>query len=100
MIAFKDLGIKAETEAFSGDKIKISRLLNREITVKRFKIVESKFNDKGNGKRLDMQIEIDGKEHICWTSSIILQATIKQVPADSFPFTTTIIENNERYEFT
>src|SRR5687767_11975005 len=100
MNQFKDFGIKAPAPAFSGDKIKMNKILNKEVIIHRYKIEESRFKDKGNGKRLDMQIELNGNNYIVWTSSVVLQETIKQIPAANFPFTTTIVLENERYEFT
>jgi hypothetical protein len=100
MKQFKDFGITAPAPAFAGDKIKMSKILNKQIIIHRYKIEDSKFKDKGNGKRLDMQIELKGTNYIVWTSSVVLQETIKQIPAENFPFTTTIVLENERYEFT
>jgi len=100
MHSFKDFGIKAPAPAFAGDQIKMNKILNKQIIIHRFRIEESRFKDKGNGKRLDMQIEVSGIIYIVWTSSVVLQETIKQIPAASFPFTTTIVLENERLEFT
>lgn len=96
MKQFKEFGIKAESPAYIGDKIKIKHLFNKEITVYKYKIEDS--NYEGKGKRLCMQIEVDGVMRIVFTGSKTLQEMIQK--ADDFPFTTTIIDNNERYEFT
>lgn len=100
MNSFKDFGIKAPMPAYAGDQIKINKILNKQIIIHRYRIEESKFKDKGNGKRLDMQIEMNDILYIVWTSSVVLQETIKQIPAANFPFTTTIVLENERFEFT
>lgn len=100
MTTFKELGIKPAERGFTGDKIKMSKVLNKQIKVEAYKIEASKFADKGNGKRMILQIEVEDKKHIIFTGSIYLMDTIAQVPKDKFPFTTTIIEENERYEFT
>src|SRR5690606_24280650 len=92
---FKDLGIITENKPFTGDKIKIIKILNREITVHDYKIQDSKFE----GKRLDLSIELNGIKHVTWTCSKIMMNTIQQVPKDKFPFITTIIEDNG-YHFT
>lgn len=39
--AFKDLGIVATSDAFTGDKIKIGRILDRDIVVHKYRIVPS-----------------------------------------------------------
>jgi hypothetical protein len=100
MTAFKDLGIKPAEKGFTGDKIKMSKVLNKQIKVEAFKIEASKFTDKGNGKRLVLQVVVDEKQHIIITGSTYLMDAINQVPKDKFPFTTTIVEEMERFEFT
>jgi len=96
---FKDFGIKTNVKAFSGDKIKISRVLNREIVIHDFKIVDSKYTDAGNGKCLYLQISIADVKYVVFTGSIGLMEEIILVPAEGFPFTTTIVEDNERFQF-
>ncbi|MBL7902924.1 MAG: reverse transcriptase [Bacteroidia bacterium] len=96
---FKDLGVKPNLPAMQGDKIKVDRILNREITVHSFQIKESKF-DRGNGKCLYMQIEVDQQKRVLFTGSGVLMDTIQQIPVDSFPFITTIVKENDRFQFT
>ena len=98
MTAFKDLGIKAELSNFTGDKIKIDRLLNAEISVLDYKIEDSKV--KQGTKLLILQLEKQGTKHVLFSGSTILIQMIKQVPKDKFPFTTTIIKESEHLEFT
>ena len=99
MKKFKDFGIKAETKAFSGKHMDIERLIGQEIIISDYKIGPSKYPEKGNGLRLDLQIILDGADRITWTGGIALQQMIKAVPEEDFPFKTTIIRNNKRYEF-
>lgn len=99
MARFSELGIKPAEAGFIGDKIKISKILNREIIILKYRIETSKY-EKGNGKRLDMQIEFGGTMHVVFTGSVVLQETIQRVPPEAFPLTTTIVEENERYQFT
>lgn len=99
MKKFKDFKIQPVTIGLTGDKIKIERLLNREITVIDFRIVPSKYPEKGNGMRLDLQIEVDGVQRVMWHGSQVLQDMIMRVPKSEFPFKTTIVRQNERYEF-
>lgn len=94
--SFKDFGIENTEKAFTGDKIKIKKVLNMEIRVLGFRITDSKF--EGKGKRLDMQIQVKDTKHLVFTSAVGLMEVIQRVP--EFPFSTTIVENNERYEFT
>jgi hypothetical protein len=100
MKQFKEMGITAERKSFVGDKIKLERILNREITVHDFKVEPSKITDKGNGKCLYLQIELKDDKHVVFTSSIYLQDMISQVPRSDFPFKTTIVKVNDHFEFT
>lgn len=95
MKRFRDFGIKADYKGFIGDKIKISKVLNREIIIHDFKIEDSKFD----GKRLDMQIQIGDTMHVLWTGSIVLMSMIQKIPRADFPFIATIVRENECYEF-
>lgn len=99
MHSFSEFGIKTTAKNFEGEKIKIDSVLNKQITVEAYKIEQSKF-EKGNGKRLDMQITVDGTKRLLFTGSINLMDMIQQVPSDKFPFTTTIVRENERLIFT
>ena len=98
MIKFKDFGIKTEIQSFVGDKIKMDRILNRVITVLAYRIENSKY--EGKGKRLDLQIKIGDITHVVFTGSVVLMDQIQKVPKDSFPFETTVVKENERFEFT
>ncbi len=96
---FSDFKIKSELPAaFNGDKIKIDRIFNREISVSRFKIEPSTVNIGTN--RLVLEIELNGNKHIVFTGSLWLMEAIQKIPEDGFPFTTTIINDNDRYLFT
>lgn len=98
--SFKDFGIIVESVSLQGDKIKISKVLNKPIKIHKYKIGPSKFCEKGNGKCLHIQIEIDNEMRVVFTGSINLQEMIEKVPKDKFPFNTTIVKNDERYDLT
>jgi hypothetical protein len=101
MNSFSQFNIKITSKGFEGDKIKISKILNREVVIHHFKIEDSKiFRDKGTCKCLHLQISFNNEKHIVFTSSSGLIETILQVPNDGFPFTTTIVEENDRFIFT
>lgn len=93
---FKDFGIKTSLQSFTGDKIKMERILNREISVYDFRIEDSKFK----GKCLYLQIAIADIKYVVFTGSGALIEMIQQVPKIEFPFKTTILKENERFEFT
>ena len=96
---FKDLGVSPTKPVLQGEKIKIDRVLNKEIIVHSYEIKDSKY-DRGNGKCLYIQIELDGQKRVLFTGSGVLMETIQKVPADAFPFTTTIVKDNDRFQFT
>ncbi|MFD2962791.1 MULTISPECIES: hypothetical protein [Olivibacter] len=96
MKTFKEFGIKPTKQGFTGDKIKISKILNKEINVLDFKIESSQFK----GKCLHMQIECGERKFVVFTGSTGLIDMIQRVPSDGLPFSTTIVEENERFEFT
>lgn len=98
MIKFSDLGIKPEVLYFAGKSIKIDEILNVEIKVLSFKVEPSK--KKANSDYLTLQIEIDDRKRVVFTGATVLIQTIKMVPQDKFPFTTTIVKRNEYLEFT
>ena len=63
MNKFSDLGIKLEdTKKLVGDKIKIDKIINREIIVYSYKIEDSKYT----GKCLYMQISLSGTKRIIY----------------------------------
>ena len=96
MNRFRDLGITHEVRGFVGDKIKMDRILNREIIVHDYKIENSKHN---NGKCLHLQISIGQTKHVVFTGSVSLMEILEKVPQDKFPFITQIIKENERLLF-
>lgn len=99
MKQFKDLGITPNYKPMIGDKIKIDKVINIPVNVLDFKIEASKYKEKGNGKCLYIQIEHNGEKRIVFTGSIMLQDLIQQVPKNEFPFSTTIIKDNESFIF-
>lgn len=97
---FSELGIKNEVKSFIGDKVHMDKILNREITVHDFKIEDSDYKDKGDGKRLCISFSLGGTRHIVFTGSIQLRNMIQQVKTTDFPFDTTIIKENRGLLFT
>jgi hypothetical protein len=79
----------------------MSKILNREIVVHAFKIEDSKvFKEKGSGKCLQLQISFNNEKYVVFTGASGLIEVIQQIPANGFPFTTTIAQENERFIFT
>lgn len=100
MKQFSDFNIKVEMKAFTGEKIKMARILNKEIEVIAFKIEKSNFHDKGNGKRLTIHFRLKDEMHIVFTSSVQLMEQINKVPNDGFPFMATIIPDGDSFKLT
>jgi hypothetical protein len=102
MNSFSQFNIKPNSkDRFEGDKIKMAKIINREIVVHRYKIEDSKvFKDRGSCKCLHLQISFKDEMHVVFTSSGGLIDAITQVPETGFPFRTTIIQENERFIFT
>lgn len=103
MTSFKDLNIVYTAKSFEGDKISIDRILNQEITVVDYKIEDSKvksFQERGADKCLYLQIRYKGELRVLFTGGSALLEVIQKVPAEGFPFTTTIIKENKRFIFT
>ena len=100
MNKFGQFNVQIKTQCFVGDKIKMAKILGKEIVVHAFKLEPSKhFKDKGNGECLHLQISIHEEKHIIFTSSIGMIEAIQQIPTTSFPFSTTIIQENQRFNF-
>lgn len=97
MNSFKDFGIEQEPSGFTGEKIKVERILNQLIVIKSFKIEKSK--KKENTDYMTMQIEFKDEKRIVFTGAIGLMSTMKKVPKDKFPFEVTIVKPNEHFEF-
>lgn len=98
MRSFSDLGIKPSKKMFIGDKIKINRVMNREIVVNGYEVRPSKYPDKGKDA-LVLQIEFEGESRIVFTGSKVLIDQIQQATQEDFPFSATIVRNGEHYEF-
>jgi hypothetical protein len=96
MKSFSEFDIPPIKKGFTGDKIKIDRLLNIPIEVREFKVADSNFK----GKCLHLQIRKGEIDHVVFTGSMSLLEQIEKVPGDGFPFTATIVKKDERYIFT
>lgn len=99
MRKFSELGIKTEVR-MTGNKINITRIMNREITILDYRLEESKFTKNKSGKCLFLQLEVDGEKRVVFTGSDVLISQIKQIPNEELPILATIIKNGEYFEFT
>ena len=99
MKSFKDFNIKPSTKLLVGDKIKIAKIMNCEIIINDFSVSESQYSKNKSGKLLTLQIEFKNEPHIVFTGSDVLLDLITQVPLDDFPFTATITQIGDHFEF-
>lgn len=98
---FTDLKInKGQSSAFQGEKISIHALFDREITIHAYRISPARFNTERTDKYLQMQISIDDQKRVVFTTSKVMMDIIEQIPSQDFPFVTTLIKKDQRYEFT
>lgn len=100
MKRFSEFDIAHNSNSMVGEKIKISKVMNREIVVHSYRIEDSKYPKNKSGKCLYLQIELDNVKWVIFTGSDVLIDQIKQIDDGDFPFLTTIIKNNEHFEFT
>ena len=99
MKSFKDLNITTEIP-MTGDKIKISKVLNRLIVLLDYQLSESKFDNSKSNKCLKIQIMYEDEKRIIFSGSSVLIRQIEQVAKCDFPLECTIIQQGEHYEFT
>ena len=97
MSKFAQLGIKPTIRHYVGDKIAVSKILDKEITIKKYKIEPSKI--EGWGDCLYLQIEFKGEQRVVWTGGKYLIQMLEKLPKSEFPLTTKIIEIDEHFEF-
>lgn len=98
MLAFKEMDIAPPAKGMEGEKIKVQYVLNIEIEVHRFEIKPSKQN--AGEDCLYLQIVHKQEKRVLFTGSKYLMDMIKKIKPDNFPFKTTIIKQDEHFEFT
>lgn len=96
MKQFKEFNIDSCIGSFIGAKISINDILNKDISIHKYDVGDSKFKGK---KLITIQIKIEDEYRVIFTSSINLEKTIEAVPKDCFPFKTSITKNGGTYAF-
>lgn len=92
MHRFKDF---AKKKVLVGDKLKIDEILNQEIIINDFSITKSKVN---SGQCLKMQFELNGKNYITFTGSVVLMEELNEYK-DELPFVAIIRKVGNHFEF-
>lgn len=82
-------------ERLVGDKVSVSDILNKEITVLSYKIMKSKIEDDNYAQ---IQIEINGEKKVVFTSSKVLKDQLETYK-DHIPFIATIIKTRKYFSF-
>lgn len=98
MKSFKDFKIKPILLSFIGEKVRMNKILNTEIIVHDFKILDSE--KKPGTKYLTLQISRKGEKEIVFTGSKTLMSMIEQITKDNFPFSTKITQEDQMFQFT
>lgn len=96
---FSDLGISATSQEMVGDKIRLDKILNKEVIVCAYTITPSKYTEKGNGKLLTLQLKVAGEFRVLFTGSKTLQELVEKTPKDKFPFIASIVKDGDRLLF-
>ena len=84
----------AEEESFEGEKLRLDEVLNKEILVTGYKIKDS--HQKKGKQYLTIHFELDGKQHITFTGSIVLMNQLKKYESH-LPFLATIKKISQYY---
>jgi hypothetical protein len=99
MKRFSDLNIVTHSDSFVGEKIKISKILNRDIIIVGYRIEDSKYPKNKSGKCLYLQIELEALKKVVFSGSDVLINTIIQVKKEDLPIACQIIQEGEHFEF-
>lgn len=94
MKTFAELNITVKQNGFIGQKIKISKLFNKQIEIHAFKVEPSKKNEN---ILLTLQVKIDDELRVVFCGSQHLKNILECVPPESFPFVATITNDNSGY---
>ena len=92
----KKFGDFAEETVLDGDKISITDVINKEITLLNYRVKESKLKD---GNYLTLQIEKEASKYVIFTGSGVLIDQVERYK-EELPFLTTIRKINKYYSLT
>lgn len=98
MKQFNEFAIKPTERSFTGDRIKMKKILGQKIVICDYKTKTSNYPETGNGLCLYLQIEFENKKRVTWTNSVNMQEMIFKVDKKDLPIEATIVEVDERYE--
>lgn len=87
-----------EDAIMDGDKLKLDEILNKEITVKGFKVTDSKYSKSNSNKCMKLHFKLNDKNYITFTGSNVLIDQMEKYKNET-PFITTIIKIDKYYTF-
>lgn len=83
-------------KCLNGDKIRIDEVLNREIQIIDFRVLNGKYETENC---LQLQVKVDDKLRVLFTGSKVLTEQVEQYKSE-LPFIATIIKNHKYFTFT
>ena len=86
----------ADEETFDGEKLRLDEVLNKEILVTGYKIKDS--HQKKGTQYLTIHFEMEGKQHIAFTGSMVLMDQLKKYESH-LQFISIIKKINKHYTF-
>ena len=99
MKSFSELNVPAPSGNFTGEKIKMAKIINCPLVVLDAKIEKSKYPKNKSGNVLMLQIEWENEKRVLFTGSDVLIGQIEHVNKEDFPFKATIVKEGEHFEF-
>jgi len=85
-----------EPRSLEGEKIKIDDILNQDIEILQYRLLDSKYPKSDSSQCLTIQFRINGKVMIFFTGSNVLIKQMKKY-GDKCPFFAKIIKVNRYY---
>ena len=95
---FSDFALDDE-QPLDGEKVKIDHLLNKEITILRFKVRKSKFDKSPKCATVQFNEEGNKTKRIFFTGSVVIIDLLEKYK-DKVPFVTTIKKIDRYYTLT
>lgn len=89
-----------EPRILDGDKIRIDKVLNRELVLLAYKITDSKYKQETEqGRCMTLQIELGGERRVIFTASQVLMDQVER-HKDRLPFLAVIQKVDRFYKLT
>ena len=95
MLSFDQLGVSIDRR-FSGQRIRINNVLDRQVIVHDMEIRESKIKSKDASIQqcVYIDLEVDGERRLLFGSYRYIIEQCTKIPKDSYPFSCTITNDH------